>query len=70
MKKRLMEFSFKKMVIEKESKEVEIKGNLTLFLELFLELLDPLNAVSFLFTLGLFLLDFSAWIICGEMLEV
>ena len=31
-----MEFSFKKMVIEKESKEVEIKGNLTLFLELFL----------------------------------
>ena len=66
----MMEISFKKWVLKMESKGVEIKGNLTLFLELYLNLLHLQDAVSFLFNLGFFLLDFSAWIICGELLEV
>ena len=70
MKKRMMEISSKKWVLKMESKGVEIKGNLTLFLKLCLELMDPLDAMSFFFTLGLFLFDFSTWIICGELMEV
>ena len=36
--KKMIEISFEKWVLKQESKEVEIKGNLTWFLELFLEL--------------------------------
>ena len=65
-----MEISFKKWVLKMESKGVEIKGNLTLFLELYLNLWIPSNVVASFTLFELFLIDFSAWIICGELLEV